>query len=601
MLKKYSAKIKSYLVNTRKIIILYYKSNKAGFCIVFIGTIIVSLAPFANAYVFKLIIDQIVETIKISNFNVNEFIPLITALTIIGSTNKLVWVVISYVETINHLDFKKYLDLLVDKKFSELGFEHYSNPKTNDLLNRVKETYGWRPINFANRQIWIIQNIIEIISNAIAIIALNIWIFLSILISSIPIFLIKIKYGRGSWGLDVAKGSVRRDYWNTSWYLKEERYLEEIRIFGSGQFLMKRINKLYDSFLSLQKKQEKNKFFQSILASLFSLLVFITSEIYIIFLTISQKITLGSLSFYDGRIYRLSDNLQSFFKNLGVSYEDLLYVNDLFEVLELKNKIKNAHKTVNLQNNPHKIEFKNVWFKYPNSKTYALKNFNLTIDPREKVALIGENGGGKTTIIRLLCRFYDVDKGKILINGNNIKNIKLDSWYKCLGILFQDFNRYSFSVKDNIRIGDVDKKYEKEIMSKAASKSQAHNFIKEYKLGYKTVLSKQFNKGVEPSVGQWQKIALARAFFRDAPILILDEPTSAIDAKAETQIFQQLDRFEKDKTVIMISHRFSTVRNADRIYVIGKGKILEAGTHQQLINKKGNYAKLFKLQAKGYK
>jgi len=580
---------------------LYYRATGARTIALVILIIIVSLTPFASAYIFKLILDKLVEVIGNANASLEPFIPLLIYSTLIGVTSKVSWSLIEYIEKLNHLDFKKYLDIIVDRKYSHLGFEHYSNPKTNDLLNRVRETFNWRPINFASRQLWIMQNIINAVSNSLAIFALNIWVFIAILISSIPEFIIKMKYGRDVWGIHAAKGSVRRDYWNTSWYVKEEQYLEEIRIFRSGNYFIKRIKELYNSFLDLQKSREKKKLIQTILSNILALTTFTISEIYILISALGSRISIGSLNFYNGRIYSLNENLKSFFKNLGFSYEDLLYVKDLFKVLNLKNKIIDKPNSKIIKKDTKLIEFKNVSFKYPNNNKYVLKDFNLTIKPKQKIALIGENGGGKTTIIRLLCRFYDPQKGQILVNGTDLKDIKLDSWYKCLGVLFQDFNRYSYSVKDNILLGDVDKTYEKKLIQKASKKSQAHSFIMDYDNGYKTILSKKFKKGIEPSVGQWQKIALSRAFFRDAPILILDEPTSAIDAKAEAEIFKHLEKFEKDKTVIMISHRFSTVRNADNIYVIDKGKIIESGSHEKLIKKKGKYEKLFKLQAKGYK
>lgn len=598
---KFLNKIRRYLVSSKKIMRIYFQSNRKAFIILLLGITAVSLIPFANAYIFKLIIDKIVEAIKSEGSSISPFIKLLSISISLSLANRLFWRLIEYFERIVYLDFGKYLNIIVEEKFSNLGFEHYSNPKLNNLLNRVKETYNWRPPNFANRQLWMIQNIIEIISNTTAIITLNLWIYIAIVLSAIPEFIIKMKYGKEVWNIHVAKGSIRRDFWNTSWYLKEEKYLEEIRIFGSAKYLVDRIKKLYKLFLTPQKKKEKKKFYSSVLASLFTLVTFSASEIYIIVATITQTITLGSLDFYNGRMRRLNDSLQSFFRNLGINYEDLLYVDDLFTVLELENKIKDTSNAIKIDPKPYKIDFKNVYFKYPNAKNFVLRNFNLTIEPNQKIALIGENGGGKTTIARLLCRFYDVTKGEILVDGVNIKKIKLSTWHKCLGVLFQDFNRYSYSVKDNIRIGDIDKKFEKKLMEQSAKKSQAHGFINEYEKKYTTILSKQFTKGIEPSTGQWQKIALARAFFRNAPILILDEPTAAIDAKSEAEIFSQLERFENDKTVIMISHRFSTVRNADKIYVIGKGKIAEQGSHRELMKKRGKYTKLFKLQAKGYK
>jgi len=601
MITKTYKKVTKYLKISKKIMRLYSNANGYRYWIMLIGIIYISLTPLGYSYIIKLIIDLITEYIKLSTVDLEPFIYLMIGLILIGFSSRFAWRIIEYYEKLNFLEFKKYLDMLVDTKFSSLGFEHYSDPKTNDLLNRVKDTYSYNPINFANRQLWILQNTIETISDTLVIIGLNFWIFLGIFISLIPEFIIKMKYGKDVWGIYAAKGSLRRDYYNTSWYLKEERYLEEIKLFGSQQHLLKRIRKLYDSFLNEQKSKEKKKFLLSLGASLIQLVTFSISLIYIFYSTLYQKITLGSLTFYNGRIMVLNDSLGSLFRNLGFNYEDMLYVDDLFKFLELTNQIKNYPKAVKVKPEAYKIEFRNVSFKYPNAKNYVLENFNLKINTKEKIALIGENGSGKTTITRLLCRFYDVNKGSILINGIDLRKIDLNSWDKCLGVLFQDFNRYAYSLKENIRLGEVDKDFEKELFNTAVSKSQVKEFVNDYEFGYKTILSKKFKKGVEPSVGQWQKIALARAFFRNAPILILDEPTSAIDAKAETVIFKQLEKFENQKTVIMISHRFSTVRNADTIYVIHKGKIIESGNHITLMKKNGRYTKLFKMQAKGYK
>jgi len=593
-------KLKNYVKNAFRMLALYYRSNKLAFSLLLLSIVLVSFIPFLQAYLFKLIIDKIVEVIKQESNEIDPFIPLLIAIFVLSFAQRFLWRIIEYFEKISSLDFGKYIEIMVEEKYSSLGFEHFNNPKTNDLLNRLRETYSWRPLNFANRQLWIIQNIVEIITNTTAIILLNIWVYIAILLSAIPEFLIHMKYGKDVWNIHVAKGPIRRDFWQTSWYLKEERYLEEIRIFQVPNYLIQRIKNLYKSFISPEKKKVKKRFYFSTLGTFITLVTFTSSQIYVIILTISQRITIGSLEFYISRIRRLSDNLNSFFRNIGKSYEDILYVNDLFAVLALESNVVDTKDAIELKTKAHTIEFKNVSFKYPKAKRYVLKNFNLTIKPNDKIALIGENGGGKTTIIRLFCRFYDVTDGEILIDGTNIKNIKLASWYKCLGVLFQDYNRYAYTVRDNVRIGDVDKPYEKKLADQALKKAQALSFVKEYKKKEKTRLSKEFKDGIEPSTGQWQKIALARAFFRDAPILILDEPTAAIDAKAEAEIFNQLEQFEKNKTVIMISHRFSTVRNADKIFVIDKGRIVEGGSHEALMKKKGKYSDLFSLQAKGY-
>jgi len=247
------------------------------------------------------------------------------------------------------------------------------------------------------------------------------------------------------------------------------------------------------------------------------------------------------------------------------------------------------------------IKFNNVSFKYPNSDKYIFKDLNLEIKPGEKIAIVGENGAGKTTLIKLLCRFYRVNRGTILLSEVNVNDLKIKNWYKKLGVLFQDYNAYGvLTVRENIEIDSTDKIVTEESLIKALKEANAISFVQKYKNKLNQILSERFSGGTRPSTGQWQKIAIARVFHRNAPILILDEPTASIDAVAESKIFDNIYEFSKGKTVIIISHRFSTVRNADRIIVLDKGKIIEQGSHEELLKLDGKYAKAFKLQAKGY-
>ena len=223
------------------------------------------------------------------------------------------------------------------------------------------------------------------------------------------------------------------------------------------------------------------------------------------------------------------------------------------------------------------------------------------VTPGEKIALVGENGAGKSTLVKLLLRFYDATDGEILINGINIKNLDLNQWHKHIGALFQDFIKYQFTFKENVIFGNLEKKDDMKALQDALKQSGAESYLADLPNGLDQIVGKTFEEGVDLSGGQWQKLALARAFFRDAPFLILDEPTSAIDAKAEFEIFENVQKLQKDKTVIIISHRFSTVRTADRILVLDEGKIIEEGSHEKLMNEKGVYAELFEIQAQGYK
>ena len=314
------------------------------------------------------------------------------------------------------------------------------------------------------------------------------------------------------------------------------------------------------------------------------------------------SIQIGTLTFFLASIGNLRQALSGLFMNLGRQYQDNLFVSDAFRLLDLKPTIMQPAPGIALDPAATpEIVFEDVSFKYPHAKRYALKNFSLAIPAGEKLAVVGANGAGKTTLVKLLCRFYDPQEGRILIGGHDLRTINLEHWYRMLGILFQDYNNYHFLVKEAIGMGRTSAPPALSKVRAAAEAGEADVFIREWEHAYEQMLGKEFTGGVEPSIGEWQKLALARTFYRDPRVLILDEPTSSIDAESEAKIFDKLERLPKDRTVILISHRFSTVRQANRICVIEGGHAAEIGTHEELLARGGTYARLFRLQAKGYR
>lgn len=598
--RDYLKKLNAYWIYSVRILKLSFQANFWGNIWKTFGAVVTAITPLGYSYLLKLIIDKIIfVSLHGQLTDIINFWPLTLGFFGLEAVNRFGWRIIFYYDQITHLDLDHLITVKTNEKFSKLNFEQWENPKLNELLNKVKESYTWRPRNFAARQIWLIQNFISIVSNIIAVFALGPIYVLVILISTLPEFFTGIKYGQSAWNIHGAKSELRRDFNNTSHFLTNDRRLQEIQIFGMQSELVNRIDRLYKEFFDYQKKEMKKLFQSKILITIFSFIVYIFTISTIITRAITGIITVGSLSFYMGRVSGLSKSLKNMFKNLSRNFEDLLYVRDLFTLFDLEPAIDPNPEGQKVEP-PFEIRFKNVWFQYPNSDKYVLRNFNLSIQPKQNIALIGENGAGKTTIIKLLVRFYNVNKGQILINEVDIRDLNLRLWRKQIGALFQDFNRYPYTFLENIRLGDVDKKPEKNLVKRVVGQAEAKELVESLPKGKRTILSKRFKGGVDLSTGEWQKVALARAFFRNAPILILDEPTSLIDAETEYKIFKQIHQFEQDKTVIMISHRFSTVREADKIYVINKGKITESGSHQELMAKKGKYAKLFKLQAESY-
>jgi ATP-binding cassette subfamily B protein len=329
---------------------------------------------------------------------------------------------------------------------------------------------------------------------------------------------------------------------------------------------------------------------------------------YVALQTVAGRITLGDLSLYTQTATQAGQSFQSLLNGISSTYENNLYINTLFEFLEYKPKIISPRHPQPVVATPGvkglDIEFRNVTFTYAGKDAAtqaALKNMSFTIKAGEAIALVGRNGAGKTTVVKLLTRLYDPDEGEILIGGRNIKAYELNELREQVGVIFQDYVNYYMSAHENIGIGRIGKIEERELVTSAASKSGANAVIERLPEGYATMLGRWFDKGTQLSGGEWQKIALARAFMRNADILILDEPTSSLDARAEYEVFNHFRTLTEDKTAIFISHRFSTVRLADRIFVIENGSLLESGSHEQLMEVGGKYAELFNLQAEAYR
>ena len=375
-----------------------------------------------------------------------------------------------------------------------------------------------------------------------------------------------------------------------------------MKIFQTAKKFLGEIDSMQSKFSRENLKVGKKRLRNSLILNVFATFIYLGIETFVVLITVSGRITLGSLSYFTFVVWNFENGVQGFFSNISSVFNHSQYVKDIIKVLDFEQKIVSKENSIRIdQNKTPKIEFKHVTFAYPQSKKKVLDDFSLVIKPGEKVAFVGENGAGKTTIIKLLARFYDVSGGEILINGNNLKDLDLESWYKSLGIIFQDFIKYEYTLSQNIHFGKIYAKFDLGKIEQAASLAGVDRLALDLDKGYDQMLGMTFEGGQELSLGQWQKVALARAFLRDAPVLILDEPTASIDAKSEKEIFDKVEKLSLNKSVIIISHRSSTVKNADRIYVIEKGKVKEQGSHDKLLKLNGTYAKLFKIQAERYR
>ncbi len=596
-------------VNFKKSVIIVYRTmglvwqvDKMLFILFLILVIIPGVVPFINAYIYKLIIDYVVNAIRISSVNLNALFFLFALRFLTYFIQQLSFIFQTYVDNLLWTKFPIVFNNLLFTKLASLDVQYFEDIQFKDLLSKVRESYNYRPQSLFNNMFYSIQSFIQVIIAIVAVLELNWWLIFPILLVTIPDFFLQVRESKITWNIWGWSSTMRKRFFNISNMLQDDMQVKEIKIFGLGSWFVNSLVNLQKQFYK-ENKQVANKYL--ILdtgVNILSTFVFVGIEIYVISQTLLKRITVGDIGFYTTVINNFQNGLGGFFRSINQVYDNSLYVSSIFDLFDLQPRLVNSPTAQRLElSKPPVIEFKNITFRYKGSKSAILQNFSLTIKPGEKIALVGENGAGKSTLIKLLVRFYDPEEGEVLINDINLKDLDITDWHKNIGVLFQDFNRYEYTVKENIQFGKIDSATDDNLLNEAVKSSGASDVVDSLEKRYEQMLGKTFKEGIDLSTGQWQKIALARAFYRNAPILVLDEPTASIDAKAEAEIFDRVEKLSRDKTVIIISHRFSTVRQADRILVLDEGKIIEQGSHAELMQKKGLYSELFELQAKGYK
>jgi ABC-type multidrug transport system fused ATPase/permease subunit len=551
-----------------------------------------------------LVLSQLLDLLASKRTLVYTDLFLLIVIFLISSLTRMI--ITSFLDTqqvLLDIRLDNFIELQIDKKLTQLDPATFENAEFQNLLAQiqgVKDTLGANLMRITG----FVDSVFKFITATIVVVA-AFPIFIPImLIATIPSFFSMHKYRNKVWKFFVEEQSLLI---RISQYIKnllsQDSASKEVAVYKSGDVLYSKVKSHQKTYNDRFTKASQSGLPNIIFTRFIQFSAFIFTQALNLKAVLAGSLGVGQFALYFQQTQNLMLGIEGILDNYSSISMRNKYIEKYFYFMNTKRFIQSPSETIAFPANPLPpvIEFRNVLFKYPNTKRPILKDFNLRINSGEKIAFVGENGAGKTTIIKLLLRFYDVSEGELLINGINIKQINLEQWYIIIGALFQDFIKYQFTFKENVYFGNQKQQDNLELLKQAIEKSGANEYINDLPDKYDQVVGKMFESGIDLSGGQWQKLALARAFFKNAPILILDEPTSAIDAKAEYEIFQRVQQLQKDKTVIIISHRFSTVRNADRILVLDEGKIIEEGNHEKLIKKKGLYAELFNIQAKGYK
>jgi ATP-binding cassette subfamily B protein len=556
--------------------------------------------PLAKLYVGKLIIDEVIALAGKSG-NMDDlwlWVGIEFALVLTGAFLSRM---ISLADALLGDLFSNETSVRLIEHAAKLDLPQFEDSEFYDKLERARRQTLGRTILLS----MILQQAEDLITMAflaVGLVVFNPWLILLLALAVVPLFLSETHFNKRSYSLVRGWTPERRELDYLRFVGASDKTAKEVKIFGLSDFLRDRFAKLADRYYKANRALAIRRAIWGFVFNGIGDAGYYVAYVVIILQTINGQISVGDLTFLAGSFNRLRSLLQGILSRFSSIAQSSLYLQDLFEFFDMQPEIRSPESPRPF---PMPIKqgftFENVSFKYPNSDRWAIRGVSFQLDAGEKLALVGENGAGKTTLVKLLARLYDPTEGRILLDGHDLREYDLYALRKAVGVIFQDFVRFDLKVSENIAAGNIEKLEEEDLIQEAARLSLADSVISKLPEGYEQMLGKRFRNGVELSGGEWQKVALGRAYMRDAQLLILDEPTAALDARAEYDVFQRFADLTKGKTAVLISHRFSTVRMADRILVLKDGQKTEIGSHEALILKDGLYAELFHLQAEGYR
>ena len=588
------------------------------------ATALAGITPAATAYTAKLLINAVVNAIKIRVLGQPDQtslvvpLPLVTVHSPVMTTtgviialavvqfaifalNSLLGTVRNITQQLLQERMTLQIQLMVMEQSAKLDLPFFEDSASYDLLRRAQQDAAMRPVMMVSTAFGLIQTGITFASMVALLIGVSPLLALIALVSPVPAFIADTRYGWRGYNLARWASPLRRRMQYLTTLVTTDTYAKEVKLFRLGDYFIERFRLLARTYYDRQRKLITARYVVGFLWSSITTLAGSLTYLYVALQAVAGRLTLGDLTLYTQAASSVQSSIQGILSGFSSMYEHNLYLSNLYELLATPNHIQSPP-TPRPMPKPLRgeIEFQQVSFSYPGSESYAVRNVSFRIAAGETMAIVGRNGAGKTTLIKLLCRLYDPTEGRILLDGIDIRELDLDELRGAIAGMFQDYVTYQATASENVGLGELADIENHPRIEAAARKGGAHELIASLPDGYDTPLGKWFDHGANLSGGEWQKVALSRAFMRDARILVLDEPTSALDAQAEYELFERLRRLTEGRTAVYISHRFSTVRRADRILFLERGQLVEEGSHEELMALGGRYARLFNMQASAY-
>jgi ATP-binding cassette subfamily B protein len=569
-----------------------------------------ALLPVAMLYVGKLIIDEVVRLAgtglpdPVAAWRDGTLAPLAGLLLLefaLAIAGDLLGRLVSYADGLLSELFTNATSIRLMEHAATLDLEDFEDPDLQDKLDRARRQTMGR-MNLMSMLFGQVQDAITVVTFAIGLVVYAPWLIVLLVVALVPAFIGESHFNALGYSLNFAWTPERRQLEYVRQMGASVETAKEVKIFGLHRFLIARYRQLADGFFRANRALARRRAVWGTLLAALGSMGYYAAYAYIAWRTVRGDFTIGDLTFLAGSFLRLRQLLEGILVGFSQVAGQALYLDDLFSFFSIQPEIVTRPDAAPV---PRPITrgfvFEDVGFRYPGADKWALRHLDFELRAGEVLALVGENGAGKTTLVKLLARLYDPDEGRILLDGRDLRDYDLDDLRANIGVIFQDFVRYHLTAGENIGVGRIDAMGDDARIREAARRAMADQVIDALPGGYDQVVGRRFRTGVDLSGGQWQKIAIARAYMRDAQVMILDEPTAALDARAEFEVFQRFKELSDERTAVLISHRFSSVRMADRILVLDDGRIEASGTHAELMAAGGRYAELFELQAAGYR